>query len=90
MTTNREQLKRQKRQLRHSRVRSTVTGTTERPRLAVFRSSSHIYAQLIDDSNGKTLVSASSAEIKDKAAKSELSTKVGAAIAEKAKGQRCY
>jgi large subunit ribosomal protein L18 len=54
MTTNREQLKRQKRVLRHNRVRSVVKGTTERPRLAVFRSASHIYAQLIDDTNAKT------------------------------------
>jgi large subunit ribosomal protein L18 len=51
-----------KQQLRRRRhVRSKITGTTERPRLTVFRSSKHIYAQLIDDLTGKTLAAASSA-----------------------------
>jgi large subunit ribosomal protein L18 len=52
----------QKRQLRRRRhVRRNIEGTTERPRLTVFRSSKHIYAQLIDDLNGVTLAAASSA-----------------------------
>ncbi len=85
MTTNKEQLKRQKRERRHNRVRSVVSGTAERPRLAVFRSASHIYAQLIDDVNGKTLAAASSTDIKGKTAKTDASTQVGTAIAEKAK-----
>ena len=46
----------------HTRIRSRVKGTTERPRLAVFRSVKHIYAQVIDDLQGKTLVAASSNE----------------------------
>lgn len=46
----------------HSRIRKKVRGTAERPRLAVFRSLNHIYAQVIDDANGKTIVSASTAE----------------------------
>src|SRR5277367_2555026 len=46
----------------HSRIRRKVRGTTERPRLAVFRSLNHIYAQVIDDSKGVTIASASSAE----------------------------
>ena len=46
----------------HLRQRKRITGTTERPRLSVFRSVSHIYAQVIDDLSGKTLVSASSVE----------------------------
>jgi large subunit ribosomal protein L18 len=46
----------------HTRIRRKVRGTTDRPRLAVFRSLSHIYAQVIDDSKGVTVVSASSAE----------------------------
>lgn len=87
MTTNKEILKRAKRERRHTRVRSVVIGTTERPRLTVFRSASHIYAQIIDDASGKTLAAASSAEIKTKAAKSDLSTQVGTAIAEKAKAK---
>ncbi len=45
---------------RHARVRKKVTGTTQRPRLAVFRSEHHIYAQVIDDSKGHTLAAASS------------------------------
>ena len=47
---------------RHARVRTKVTGTPERPRLAVHRSHRHISAQLIDDTNGHTLVAASSVE----------------------------
>ena len=47
---------------RHRRVRKKVSGTTERPRLAVFRSARHIYAQLIDDVHGRTLVAASTTE----------------------------
>src|SRR6476659_9327261 len=46
----------------HQRIRQRVAGTSERPRLAVFRSVKHIYAQVIDDSKGHTMVSASSAE----------------------------
>ena len=54
---------------RHSRVRARVEGTTSRPRLCVFRSLKHMYAQVIDDSTGHTLVSASTldAEIKNEA-----------------------
>ena len=52
---------------KHMRVRNRLAGTTERPRLAVFRSNNHMYAQIIDDSVGKTLVAASTTEkaIKD-------------------------
>jgi len=46
----------------HKRIRDRLQGTTERPRLAIFRSVAHIYAQVIDDSEGKTLVSASSVD----------------------------
>ncbi len=85
MTTNLQQLKRSKHVLRKGRVRSRVTGAAARPRLAVFRSASHIYAQLINDENGKTLAQASSRDIKDKMAKTDLSTAVGKAVADKAK-----
>ena len=50
------------REKRHRRVRKKVSGTTERPRLAVFRSNRHIYAQVIDDTTGRTLAAASTAE----------------------------
>ena len=50
------------RQRRHKRVRKNITGTPEKPRLAVYRSLTHIYAQVIDDSAGKTLVAASDME----------------------------
>jgi large subunit ribosomal protein L18 len=53
---------RQARDRRHRRVRKKVTGTAERPRLAVFRSSKHIYVQAIDDVTGRTLASASTME----------------------------
>jgi large subunit ribosomal protein L18 len=73
---------------RHSRVREKVRGSAGRPRLAVFRSITHIYAQLIDDDSGKTLVAASSVEAKDgKGKKSERAKAVGAALGEKAKAK---
>ncbi len=78
-------VKKQRRQIRHARVRSVVAGTAQRPRLSVFRSSSHVYAQLIDDENGKTLASASSLEIKGKSAKTDKSAEIGKLIAEKGK-----
>lgn len=67
------------------RVRSKIEGTAERPRLTVFRSNKQIYAQIIDDLAGKTVVAASSLKITDKAAKKEIATKVGELIAQKAK-----
>ena len=48
--------------MRHKRIRGKISGTPERPRLAVYRSNSNIYAQIIDDAAGKTLVSANSIE----------------------------
>jgi len=69
-------------------IRKKIVGTAQRPRLSVFRSNAEIYVQLIDDANGTTLAAASSRD-KDiaaqKAAKSEKSKLVGAAIARKAK-----
>ena len=50
------------RQKKHLKIRSRFSGTTERPRLAVFRSNNHMYAQIIDDTVGKTLVSASTTQ----------------------------
>ena len=73
------------RKVRHERVRSKVFGTSECPRLCVFRSNTNIYAQIIDDSKGVTLVSASSLELKLKNVNVEAATKVGESIAKKAK-----
>ena len=68
------------------RIRKIVTGTSEQPRLAVFRSNKEIYAQIINDESGTTLVSASSKQkdIKAKGTKTEVAATVGKAIAEKA------
>ena len=57
-------LKQEKRYRRHKRIRAKVSGTKERPRLCVFRSNKHIYAQLIDDEKGHTILSASDLELK--------------------------
>ncbi len=73
-----------RRKSRHLRIRGRVRGTAERPRLFVFRSSKHIYAQLIDDREGKVLASASDLGLKVKG-KMKAAESVGQAIAEKAK-----
>jgi len=67
-----------------AQVRTRVNGTTERPRLTVFRSNSQIYAQVIDDTKGVTLASASSLAIKDQITKTEKAALVGKALAEAA------
>lgn len=70
------------------RIRATVSGTAQKPRLSVFRSNKDIYAQLVDDKSGNTLASASSRDKEIKAAKGtkvEQSTKVGKLLAERAK-----
>ena len=76
---------------RHSRVRRRVKGTSERPRLAIFRSNQHIYAQVIDDTEHKTLAAASTLD-KDAGVKtgsnSEAAAAVGKLIAERAKSKK--
>jgi large subunit ribosomal protein L18 len=71
----------------HTRIRRKVRGTTERPRLAVFRSLCHIYAQVIDDSKGVTLASASSAEKANSVDGGNVAgaTAIGKVVAERAK-----
>ena len=70
---------------RHKRVRAKVSGTPERPRLNVFRSNSHIHAQIIDDVNGTTLVAASSVEMKlENGGNVEAAKTVGAEVAKRA------
>ncbi len=65
-------------------IRRKISGTAQKPRLTVFRSNSQIYAQLIDDIEGKTLASASSLGMKDKMTKSEQAAKVGSLVAKNA------
>lgn len=67
------------------RVRGKVSGSSELPRLSVYKSNKEIYAQLIDDKDGKTLASASSRALNATGSKTEISAEVGKAIAEKAK-----
>ena len=71
----------------HTRIRKKVSGTAEQPRLAVYRSVNHIYAQIIDDKSGKTLAAASTVEADMKGTSGgniEAAQKVGKAIAERA------
>jgi large subunit ribosomal protein L18 len=72
---------------RHTRVRKRVRGTAERPRLAVYRSNRYIYAQVIDDIQGRTLVAASSQEtdLRSGALNVDTATKVGTLIGSRAK-----
>ena len=74
---------------RHIRVRGKVSGTAERPRLNVFRSNANIYAQIIDDVNGVTLVSANTLEkgFEGATGNAEAAKKVGAVLAERAKAK---
>ena len=77
------------RRIRHERVRKKISGTPARPRLCVYRSLNHIYAQIIDDAAGRTLVAASTVEKEIQAQISELDKKgaskvVGKAVAERA------
>lgn len=71
----------------HKRIRRRVAGTPERPRLAVFRSVNHIYAQIIDDAQGHTLVAAGSIEkdLRGKGGNVEGAKLIGRAVAERAK-----
>ena len=77
------------RQKRHIRVRGKISGTPERPRLNVFRSNANIYAQIIDDVNGVTLVAANTLEKEFEGAPGncEAAKKVGTVLAERAKAK---
>ena len=74
------------RERRHARVRNKISGTAERPRLCVFRSNTNIYAQIIDDVAGNTIVSASTLdkEVKTKKSNVEAAKEVGTLIAKRA------
>lgn len=76
------------RRKRHDRIRLDLAGTAGRPRLAVFRSLNHIYAQVIDDASGRTLVAASTVEKElrsSSSTKSEEAAAIGRLVAERAK-----
>lgn len=74
------------RKLRHVRIRRKISGSVETPRLSVFRSNKHIYAQIIDDTSGKTIVSVSDFKVKstDKTTKVAEATQVGKTLAAEA------
>ena len=76
--------KRMHREKRRKRVRRKVAGTAQRPRLSVYRSNVHIYAQLIDDDAGKTLAAADSREVGEVENRKDTARKVGALIATRA------
>ena len=79
-----------KRIIRHARVRRKISGTTERPRLSVFRSLNHIYAQVIDDIKGNTMVSGSTLgpeikkDLKANASKKDIAKLVGGIVGKRA------
>ena len=77
-------IKRERRYQRHKRVRAKIIGTNKRPRLCVFRSAKHIYAQLVIDRAGKTLVAVDDREIKEKKTKIDRALWVGKVIAKQA------
>lgn len=84
--------KQEGRQRRHERIRRNVVGTKERLRLSVYRSLNHIYAQIIDDAEGRTLVSASSLEspvkeLQHHKGNTKAAKEVGTLIAQKAQGK---
>ena len=82
--------KQESRKRRHRRVRKKVAGTSERPRLAVFRSNRHIYAQIIDDTHGRTVAAASTMEADLRAGATgtvDAARTVGQRVAERARSQ---
>jgi large subunit ribosomal protein L18 len=81
---NKEREKKQARLARHKRVRSKVYGTFKVPRLSLYRSNKELFIQIIDDEAGKTLVSSTSKNIKDKKSKTDVAKEAGKLIAKKA------
>ncbi|MFA5029659.1 MAG: 50S ribosomal protein L18 [Patescibacteria group bacterium] len=73
---------------RKARIRAKIKGTSERPRLSVYRSLEHLYVQLVDDTKGRTLVSASDKEVKGGKTKTAQAYELGKLVAQKAAGQK--
>ncbi len=81
--------KKEHRTIRHYRIRKTVIGTSERPRLSVFRSNTNIYVQIIDDSKGTTILALSTKDLKLKNGSNiAAATKLGTEIGKKAKAAK--
>ena len=78
------ELKRAQKDRRRARIRRKITGTAERPRLSVYRSNIHIYAQLIDDSTGRTLAAADSREVEGAENRKDAAQRVGELVARRA------
>src|SRR5919202_258157 len=79
--------KRLQRKTRHKRGRRQISGTSERPRLSVYRSNVHVYAQLIDDERGHTLVAADSREVGGADNRKDAARKTGELLAERARAE---
>ncbi|RJQ32661.1 50S ribosomal protein L18 [Candidatus Parcubacteria bacterium] len=77
-----------KREIRHRRIRAKAKGDASKPRLSVFRSNKHVFAQIIDDSKGSTIVSGSDIKSKDKLKKTDSAKKVGLELAKAAIGKK--
>ena len=84
---NKSNKKTEKKNRRHAKIRTRISGTAERPRLSIFKSNRFMYAQIIDDEAGKTIASVSSMAMK-KGTKSEQAKEVGTHIATKAKAAK--
>lgn len=82
---NKLKVKNQREKRRAKRTRANIFGTSEKPRFSVYRTNQYLYAQLIDDTSHKTLLSGSTRDIKDKDTKVNKSTTLGEALAKKAK-----
>jgi large subunit ribosomal protein L18 len=85
---NWHKFRQQKRDRIHRKVRKKISGTAERPRLSVYRSNTNMYAQLIDDEKGVTILSANIKDLKGKGTKKELAKELGVLIAKKSKAKK--
>ncbi|MFP4514590.1 MAG: 50S ribosomal protein L18 [Parcubacteria group bacterium] len=85
---NWHKFRQQKRDRIHRKVRKKISGTAERPRLSVYRSNANMYAQIIDDEKGVTIISANAKELTSKGTKKELAKELGILIAKKAKDKK--
>ena len=88
MNNNKEKNNQIKKARRHARVRSKISGTTERPRISVFKSNKGMFIQLIDDTKGNTIVSVNSGEVKIDGDKKAKSFEMGKILAKKAQEKK--